>query len=233
MKNFIPIISAADYVSAHTHDPSAIEQIFMFVLTLMASAVIYCVPVVIYRFAIRKDKFEFKWKTILIAWVFWVCSFIAMFLFYLIIGLYDDGDFSVRPGIPDFLCLFINVMILCLGESVPPIPKNAPPRPSSPYVPNPSVPSKPSPDSSEKCTKCGSLLSPNGAFCSMCGQKVAPPIPPGMTVCIKCGQTVKQGKFCSECGQPIPIDYIRQSRNSGPKSVRTDSFGNIINPNQK
>lgn len=51
-----------------------------------------------------------------------------------------------------------------------------------------------------KCAKCGAPLPANAKFCLQCGEKVAPVIPEGMTVCPQCGKTVAKGKFCLECG---------------------------------
>lgn len=230
MKTCCFVTSLGKYINPYQHsqEPSLAEQFLGVAITLFISFCVYCIPVIIFRFGIRRGKpLESNWKATWVGCIFWVCSFTVFCLYYLIAGYYDEEGFSVRAGIPDFLCLLINFLILRLGDSSSSIPQNTPPRPSSPYVPNPSVPSKPSPDSSGKCTKCGFLLSPNDAFCSMCGQKVTPPIPPGMTLCHKCGQIVKQGKFCSECGKNLPIDYQKVYRETAASNIRVDSLGNI------
>lgn len=49
------------------------------------------------------------------------------------------------------------------------------------------------------CPECGTALSANAKFCSMCGAKVA-----AKNACPKCGATVKPGsKFCPECGNKL------------------------------
>lgn len=53
---------------------------------------------------------------------------------------------------------------------------------------------------SVKCAKCGADLPENAKFCLECGEKVQSPIPDGLIVCPKCGNTVAKGKFCPECG---------------------------------
>ena len=147
-----------------------------FLLTLLLSLIIYCVPVLIYRFGIRHGApLESKWKATWVGWIFWICSYTSLLLYYLIAGYYDDGDFSVRAGIPDYLCMGINWFLL--------------------YFPfNRTAQSKP------KCTKCGAPLSPSAKFCTECGEKYVPkPVVDTMT-CPGCGKTIKPTNFCPECG---------------------------------
>lgn len=147
-----------------------------FLLTLLLSLIIYCVPVLIYRFGIRHGApLESKWKATWVGWIFWVCSFTALCLYYLIAGYYDDGDFSVRAGLSDFLCMGINWFLL--------------------YLPfNKTAQSKP------KCTKCGAPLSPNAKFCTECGEKYVPKPVVSTMICPSCGKTIKSTNFCPECG---------------------------------
>jgi hypothetical protein len=51
-----------------------------------------------------------------------------------------------------------------------------------------------------KCLHCGSPLSVSAKFCPECGTKAPNPVPPGMVICPKCGNTVSIGKYCSVCG---------------------------------
>ena len=147
-----------------------------FLLTLLLSLIIYCVPVLIYRFGIRHGApLESKWKATWVGWIFWICSYTSLLLYYLIAGYYDDGDFSVRAGIPDYLCMGINWFLL--------------------YFPfNRTAQSKP------KCTKCGAPLSPNAKFCTECGEKYVPKPVVNTMICPGCGKTIKRTNFCPECG---------------------------------
>ena len=147
-----------------------------FLLTLLLSLIIYCVPVLIYRFGIRHGApLESKWKATWVGWIFWICSYTSLLLYYLIAGYYDDGDFSVRAGIPDYLCMGINWFLL--------------------YFPfNRTAQSKP------KCTKCGAPLSPNAKFCAECGEKYVPKPVVNTMICPGCGKTIKSTNFCPECG---------------------------------
>lgn len=147
-----------------------------FLLTLLLSLIIYCVPVLIYRFGIRHGApLESKWKATWVGWIFWICSYTFLLLYYLIAGYYDDGDFSVRAGIPDYLCMGINWFLL--------------------YFPfNRTAQSKP------KCTKCGAPLSPNAKFCTECGEKYVPKPVVNTMICPGCGKTIKSTNFCPECG---------------------------------
>ena len=147
-----------------------------FLLTLFLSLIIYCVPVLIYRFGIRHGApLESKWKATWVGWIFWICSFTALCLYYLIAGYYDDGDFSVRAGLPDILCMGINWLLL--------------------YLPfNRTAQAKP------KCTKCGAPLAPNAKFCTECGEKFVPKPVVNTMICPGCGKTIKSTNFCPECG---------------------------------
>lgn len=159
-----------------------------FLLVLLLTLVIYCVPVLIYRFGIRHGApLETKWKATWVSWIFWICSYTALLLFCLKAGYYDDGDFSVRAGIPDYLCMGINWFLLYFkfgskSTTPPPTNKNAAP-------------------ASSVCSKCGAPLTENAKFCKECGEKVAPS---GMIVCPSCEKTVVKGKFCPECGHKFP-----------------------------
>lgn len=49
------------------------------------------------------------------------------------------------------------------------------------------------------CPECGTPVSANAKFCSMCGAKIA-----AKNACPKCGAAVKPGsKFCPECGKKL------------------------------
>lgn len=57
------------------------------------------------------------------------------------------------------------------------------------------------------CPGCGTELSGDIAFCSVCGYRMPPrqvPVPDGMVRCANCGNFVPQNmRFCSGCGSPI------------------------------
>lgn len=181
------------------------EAVITFVLALLLSLIIYCVPVLIYRFGIRHGApLESKWKATWVGWIFWVCSFTTLCLYYLIAGYYDDGDFSVRAGLLDFLCLSINWFLLYF-------------------------PFKKTSKSKSKCTKCGAPLSPNAKFCTECGEKYVPKPVVDTVTCPSCGKTIKSTNFCPECGSKIsqtPISHssVQHKPSSG---IYVDSLGRI------
>lgn len=209
-----------------------------FLLTLLLSLIIYCVPVLIYRFGIRHGApLESKWKATWVGWIFWICSFTAICLYYLIAGYYEEEGFSVRAGLPDFICMALNWFLLYHRfGSDPPAEKeaeivlrnvnNAPPQ-------------EPARDDthSPRCSACGSSLSPNAKFCPECGEKV---LPPGMTICQECGELVEQGKFCTECGCKSATDILPNAETKNPSTpdsdlsgARVDSVGNIVSDSSK
>lgn len=164
---------------AERREREAREAVITFILALLLSLIIYCVPVLIYRFGIRHGApLESKWKATWVGLIFWNCSFTALCLYYLISGYYDNGDFSVRAGPLDFICLSINWFLLYF-------------------------PFKKTSKSKSKCAKCGAPLTETAKFCTECGDKVAPS---GMIVCPSCGNTVTRGKFCPECGHKFVND---------------------------
>jgi rRNA maturation endonuclease Nob1 len=164
---------------AERREREAREAVITFVLALLLSLIIYCVPVLIYRFGIRHGApLESKWKATWVGWIFWVCSFTTLCLYYLITGYYDDGDFSVRAGLLDFLCLSINWFLLY-------------------------VPFKKTLISKSKCAKCGAPLSPNAKFCAVCGEKYVPKPVVNTMICPGCGKTIKRTNFCPECGHHL------------------------------
>ena len=212
---YLPVVTALEkYINASANfskrdDPSFFEEFFLpFLLTMLISLIVYCVPVLIYRFGIRHgEPIKNKWKAQGISWLFWIGSFTAMCLYYLIAGYYDIEGFSVRPGLPDFLCLIINWVILFYTR------KNSKSRPQTPSN-NPTA----SHTSIRKCTKCGVTLPQSAKFCSKCGTKVPPPVPDGMIICPGCQKTVTIGNYCPECGHKFDSDQT----NSSPKQyVRT------------
>lgn len=161
---------------AERREREAREAVITFVLALLLSLIIYCVPVLIYRFGIRHGApLESKWKATWVGLIFWNCSFAALCLYYLISGYYDNGDFSVRAGPLDFICLSINWFLLYF-------------------------PFKKTSKSKSKCTKCGAPLSPNAKFCTECGKKYVPKPVVDTMVCPGCGKTIKPTNFCPECG---------------------------------
>lgn len=194
---------------AERREREAREAVITFVLALLLSLIIYCVPVLIYRFGIRHGApLESKWKATWVGWIFWVCSFTALCLYYLIAGYYDDGDFSVRAGPLDFLCMSINWFLLYF-------------------------PFKKTSKSKSRCAKCGAPLSPSAKFCAECGEKYVPkPVTDTMT-CPFCGKTIKRTKFCSECGHQLTATdkTVKQIiKYSNPKSATVPS-GMIVCPN--
>jgi hypothetical protein len=185
---------------AERREREAREAVITFVLALLLSLIIYCVPVLIYRFGIRHGApLESKWKATWVGLIFWNCSFAALCLYYLISGYYDNGDFSVRAGPLDFICLSINWFLLYF-------------------------PFKKTSKSKSKCTKCGAPLSPNAKFCTECGEKYVPkPVVDTMT-CPSCGKTIKPTNFCPECGSKISQTSVQNKPSSG---IYVDSLGRI------
>lgn len=57
--------------------------------------------------------------------------------------------------------------------------------------------------SENKCAGCGKILLPDAKFCPECGEKVAPKLAEGMTVCPECKRVVVKSKFCPECGHKM------------------------------
>ena len=190
---------------AERREREAREAVITFVLALLLSLIIYCVPVLIYRFGIRHGApLESKWKATWVGLIFWNCSFAALCLYYLISGYYDNGDFSVRAGPLDFICLSINWFLLYF-------------------------PFKKTSKSKSKCTKCGAPLSPNAKFCTECGEKYVPkPVVDTMT-CPSCGKTIKPTNFCPECGSKISQTPASPSsvQNKPSSGIYVDSLGRI------
>lgn len=187
-----------------------------FLGTFLLSCLIYCLPVLIYRVLIRDNKpIESKWKAQGISWIFWICSYVAVCLYYLIIGAYDNENFSATPGIPDFLCLLISWVILFYDKKKPDV-------------------NKPDPNQQSICRQCGAELPTGSKFCCECGKKIDPPAPLGLTVCPGCGCKLKAGRFCPECGTKLPAPENTSDPNQTPESKRdiplVDSNGKITPP---
>ena len=157
---------------------------------MLISLLVYCVPVLIYRFAVRNGKpLESKWKATWVGWVFWICSFATFCLYYLIAGYYNDEDFSVRAGFFDFLCMGINWFLLY-------------------------YPFKQKPLSKIKCSKCGAPLIENAKFCTECGERYTPKPVEETIVCSSCHKTVNKTSFCPECGNKLTTDDNTHNRAS-------------------
>ena len=203
---YTPTITALfKYVSAFrdSDDPSLWEAfLFPFISALLVGLFVYCLPVLIYRFLVRDGRpLESKWKATWVGWVFWVCSYIVICVFYLATGNYENEGFSVRPGIPDLICLVLNCIILYYSKQKSNV-RTATPR-TSPV---------------RKCLKCGSVLPQGARFCKDCGEKVPSSL---LSVCPECGNTVVIGKYCSVCGHcfdktpdPSPSSKLENVMNS-------------------
>ena len=189
----------------------AFRESFWFVLLVFfVSLVVYCVPVLIYRFGIRHGQpLESKWKATWVGWIFWICSFTAICLYYLAFGYYDEDGFSVRAGLPDMLCMAANWFLL--------------------YFPFKHK-------AKQKCSKCGASLSPNAKFCTECGEKFVPKPVTDTVTCPCCQKTIKPTNFCPECGhkfadeQQNPPQPTKPLAGSSPKAysrVYVNSLGDI------
>ena len=239
---YLPIVTALDnYVSAYRRpeEPSFWDAYFWpFLLTMFISLIVYCVPVLIYRSLVRDGQpLESKWKATWVGWIFWICSFTAICLYYLAAGYYEEEGFSVRAGLPDFICMALNWFLLYHRfGSDPPAEKEAE------IVlrnVNNTPPQEPAPEDTHipRCSACGSSLSPNAKFCPECGEKV---LPPGMTICQECGKLVEQGKFCTECGCRSTTDILPNAEAKNPPTpdsdlsgARVDALGNIVSDSSK
>ena len=233
----MPLFTALDnYVSAYRRpeEPSFWDAYFWpFLLTMFISIIVYCVPVLIYRSLVRDGQpLESKWKATWVGWIFWICSFAAICLYYLAAGYYEEEGFSVRAGLPDFICMALNWFLLYHRfGSDPPAEKEAE---IVPRNVNNAPPQEPAPKDthSPRCSSCGSSLPPNAKFCPECGEKV---LPPGMTICQECGELVEQGKFCTECGCKSATDILPNAETKNPHTpdsdlsgARVDGLGNIV-----
>lgn len=180
--NFLMFFSALIDLGEKRKQELYEENILLtFTLTLLLSLIVYCVPVVIYRFGIRRGApLKSKWKATWVGWIFWVCSYTTICLYYLIAGFYDMEGFSVKVGICDVLCMSFNWFLLyCKFRS------------------KSSANKSPTSSDSSLCSMCGAPLTDSAKFCTECGEKVAPS---GMIICPSCKNTVVKGKFCPECG---------------------------------
>jgi RNA polymerase subunit RPABC4/transcription elongation factor Spt4 len=153
-------------------------------------------------------------------------------LYYLATGHYEEEGFSVRVGLPDFICMALNWFLLYHRfGSDPPAEKESE---IALRNVNNATPQEPAPKDthSPRCSACGSSLPPNAKFCPECGEKV---LPPGMTICQECGELVDQGKFCTECGCKSATDILPNAETKNPPTpdsdlsgARVDSVGNIV-----
>lgn len=213
MRHLFATALSLHYVSP---EDAFIIYVGQFFLSLLISLVVYCVPVLIYRFLIRDGQpLESKWKATWVGWIFWICSFTAICLYYLAAGYYEEEGFSVRAGLPDFICMVVNwVLLYCkfgfaspTGKEAEIVLRNV----------NNAPPQEPAPEDthSPRCSACGSSLPPNAKFCPECGEKV---LPPGITICQECGELVEQGKFCTECGCKSATDILPNAETKNPPS---------------
>lgn len=178
MKTSFVITALYRYINQSAHEPSFWEAFFFpFVGTMLISLLVYCLPVLSYRAVSRDNKpIENIWKAAGVAWIFWICSFIVIVLYHLIAGHYEIDGFSVRPGIPDFLCLLLSWFILHHGKG------------------------KDARSAARTCAYCRANLPKNTKFCPKCGTKVPPLVPQGKIICPGCQKTVPLGNYCPECG---------------------------------
>lgn len=151
-----------------------------FLLVVLLDCVVFGVPVLVYRFAIRKgEPIQNPKKAFFINLAFFCAGTAALVIFNILCGVYEDPDYRFQLGFVDLAFMGLDYYLLTFKRK------------------SESAQSKP------KCTKCGAPLTETAKFCTECGDKVAPS---GMIVCPSCGNTVTRGKFCPECGHKFVND---------------------------
>ena len=180
-----------------------------FLLVVLLDCVVFGVPVLVYRFAIRKgEPIQDKKKAFFINLTFFCAGAVALVIFNALCGVYEDPDYRFQLGIVDLAFMGLDYYLLTFKRKSEP------------------AQSKP------KCVKCGAPLSPNAKFCTECGEKYVPkPVVDTMT-CPSCGKTIKPTNFCPECGSKISQTPASPSSvQSKPSSgIYVDSLGRIQPP---
>ncbi|MBQ1217917.1 MAG: zinc ribbon domain-containing protein [Clostridia bacterium] len=148
-----------------------------FLLVVLLDCVVFGVPVLVYRFAIRKgEPIQDPKKAFFINLAFFCAGTVALVIFNALCGVYEDPDYRFQLGIVDLAFMGLDYYLLTFKRKSEP------------------AQSKP------KCAKCGAPLSPNAKFCTECGEKYVPKPVVNTMICPGCGKTIKSTNFCPECG---------------------------------
>lgn len=148
-----------------------------FLLVVLLDCVVFGVPVLVYRFAIRKgEPIQDQKKAFFINLAFFCAGTVALVIFNALCGVYDDPDYRFQLGIVDLAFMGLDYYLLTFKRK------------------SESAQSKP------KCTKCGAPLAQNAKFCTECGERFVPKQVVDTMVCPGCGKTIKPTNFCPECG---------------------------------
>ena len=151
-------------------------------LGLIITIVIYSLPIIIYRYAVRKEPVERK-KAKKITIIYGIAAFIVMLAL-----IYATGG-NGTPGGAIFLWSYVNYKMLIGGEKKPTVCAEAPQAPVFVGAGACSTDNEDAnggeagqdaesgaPDDSGShiiryCRKCGARLEPDSEFCSQCGEK--------------------------------------------------------------
>lgn len=148
-----------------------------FLLVVLLDCVVFGVPVLVYRFAIRKgEPIQDQKKAFFINLSFFCAGTVALVIFNALCDVYEDPDYRFQLGVVDLAFMGLDYYLLTFKRKSEP------------------AQSKP------KCVKCGAPLSPNAKFCTECGEKYAPKPVVNTMICPGCGKTIKSTNFCPECG---------------------------------
>ena len=148
-----------------------------FLLVVLLDCVVFGVPVLVYRFAIRKgEPIQDPKKAFFINLAFFCAGTVALVIFNALCGVYEDPDYRFQLGIVDLAFMGLDYYLLTFKRKSEPA------------------------QSKTKCGKCGAPLSPNAKFCTECGEKYVPKPVVNTMICPGCGKTIKPTNFCPECG---------------------------------
>lgn len=137
------------------------------IISIIITIGIYTVPIVIYRYAIKKERIPAgKAKKITIIYG------VAAFLIFLVIGFYAGNP---SPGGAVFFWSFVNYRILTGGKqkwTVTPAPPVVSNLESSQAIPEPALHNEINAQETIICGSCGNALPGDSIFCDQCGTKI-------------------------------------------------------------
>lgn len=104
------------------------DPFLLFLLSSLISFVFYIVPVLIYRFGIRKQPIQPRMKAQLVTFLFFICSMVALHLFnFLLASASGEEIDSIQLGLLDVICYIVNSFILMHEEKQSkPVEKSSP-----------------------------------------------------------------------------------------------------------
>ncbi len=173
-----------------------------FSLVVLLDSVVFGVPVLVYRFAIRKgEPIQDHKKAFFINLAFFAAGTVALAIFNAVCGVYEDPDYRFQLGIVDVSFIGLDYFLLTFKRK------------------SDLSQSKP------KCTKCGAPISPNAKFCAECGEKFVPKPVIETISCPGCGKYIKPTKFCPECGAKTD-QKIEEDEKPPREPTFEEMFGN-------